>query len=197
MQIRFPRITFSITPAACIGFALALLLIPLPWIIAWFAASLVHELGHFLAVCLCGGNVYEIRVDNCGIKMRIPQLSAKSEALCAAAGPTAGALLLLFARWMPRLALCGVFQSLYNLIPLFPMDGGRILLGLLRSAFPNTADKIYVYISFAALLLLFLLSVYAAFLLKLGAVPLILYGMLLFQIHKVKISCKPGQLRVQ
>ena len=49
------------------------------------------------------------------------------ELLAVLAGPVGSLLLLGVHRWFPRLALCGLVQGLFNLLPVRPLDGGRAL----------------------------------------------------------------------
>lgn len=107
--------------------ALMLLVLPLRWMLAALLAAAVHELGHIAAVYLCGGSVRGIWFFHSGAVLEA-QLCRRWEAVVAImAGPAAGLLLLLFCRWMPRTAICGCFQSIFNLLPIYPLDGGRLL----------------------------------------------------------------------
>lgn len=54
--------------------------------------------------------------------------SYSQEFLCAAAGPAAGALLaVLMHRHAPELAILSVLLTVVNLLPIYPLDGGRML----------------------------------------------------------------------
>lgn len=116
-----------VTGRACVMVAFWLLTVPFPWVGAAAAAALVHESGHLLAVWICGGRVMELEIDAFGAKMVTAPLEEKEELLCAVAGPLLGALVCLFWRWIPRMALCAGVQTVFNLIPVYPLDGGRAL----------------------------------------------------------------------
>lgn len=120
----------------CILLALMLLLLPFPWVLACIFAAAVHELCHALAITGMGGQIYALRLGAGGIQMETDSLSPGREMVTALAGPIGSALLLLGARWMPRVAVCGAVHCLYNLLPLFPMDGGRILKNAFALFFP-------------------------------------------------------------
>lgn len=57
--------------------------------------------------------------------------------LCILAGPCLGALPLLAMKWIPRTAVCSLVLTVYNLVPLWPLDGGRVLKIL-----TNRTDKL-------------------------------------------------------
>lgn len=134
-------------------------------------AALCHELGHWLVAGLCGAGVEELYVSPFGVRMRLPQrptLSYGREFLVVVAGPAVNVVLaLLFAR-------CGIYGSLFytlagaqlvlgafNLLPIRPMDGGRMLwLAMAWGTESITADRLMGWIEFAAFILLFLLSVW-------------------------------------
>lgn len=117
----------------CIDFSvylfltLLLLLVPLKWLLAAIFAAAIHELFHVFVIRLCCGKIHSIHIGLRGAKLDIAPLSPVMELLSAAAGPVGSFLLLMLAAWFPRLAICGFFQGCFNLLPIYPMDGGRVL----------------------------------------------------------------------
>ena len=101
----------------------------LPWhiLVAFTVAASVHELCHILALCLCGNPVQEVQLSALGAKIRTGQLHPGQEFLCTAAGPAGSLILTLFSQEMPMVALFGLCQGLFNLLPIYPMDGGRMV----------------------------------------------------------------------
>ena len=109
-------------------FAAALLLIiPIRWIFAAFLAALAHELGHYLAVRLMGGEVSGGDLSWRGARMEMFPMSPGRELVCILAGPAASFSLLVLARFFPRIAICGLIQGIYNLLPIYSLDGGKAL----------------------------------------------------------------------
>ena len=129
MRISFPKVTCS--PGFLPYLALLLLSVPLRVLGALGLAACVHEAFHLLALWLFGDAVEEISVGILGAKIKTGPLLPLQEFFCALSGPLGGFSLLLFARWMPLTALFGLIQSVFNLIPVYPMDGGRAV-GILK-----------------------------------------------------------------
>ncbi len=155
--------------------SLGLLLLPLPWLAAWVAAATLHELGHIGAILLCGGRILHFRLRFDGAVLETGGLRYGREALCALAGPACGLALLLTAQQFPRLAICGVIQSAYNLLPVFPLDGGRALRCFLVQHLPlDRAVWCSRTASFAAIACLLGLAAYGAVALGLGMLPFLL-----------------------
>ena len=128
MRNRFPKVT-------CTGgffpyLALLVLVLPLRVLGVLALAAGCHELCHLLALACFGYPVREISLGVFGAKIHTGPLKPIHEAICALAGPLGGLCLLAFARWMPLVALFGLIQSAFNLLPVYPLDGGRALLCL-------------------------------------------------------------------
>jgi stage IV sporulation protein FB len=182
----------------CLLGALALLLLPFNWIISAVMAALWHEGCHWLALKLCGCRCYGISVGREGTVLETEFGTPAKEALCALAGPLGSILLLLFFRWIPRIAIFALIQGVYNLIPVYPLDGGRLIRSLLRLMVKNGK-----YVSIAAnvetvtIALLVVASMYCLIVLQLGYLPLIFVSILFYRVFQRKLSCKEVQLAVQ
>lgn len=112
--------------------AILLLTLPLQWAAALFLSSLIHEVCHLFALKLTGVSVCGLRLTAGGAYLQTAEMSPLQESVSALAGPMGALLLLLTARWMPRTAICAAIQSAYHLLPLYPLDGGRVIRGLTR-----------------------------------------------------------------
>ena len=133
-----------------------LLILPLRWIGALLLAAAVHECCHLLCLRLCSIPVWRIHLDLLGAVIETAPLLPVQEVLCAAAGPVGSFLCLAFTQWFPPLALCGFLQGVYNLLPVYPLDGGRMLHGILHLIVPKRAEAISKCCTDLVLWLLFL-----------------------------------------
>jgi stage IV sporulation protein FB len=136
--------------AAVTGVAFVLLL---------FACVVAHEFGHVLVARRFGGRTRDIILLPIGGVSRMETMPERpaEELAVAVAGPMVslliGLVLLLlvglptakmiespgFDSLLPRLAAANLFLALFNLVPAFPMDGGRALRALLSIRFGRLA----------------------------------------------------------
>lgn len=181
--------------AALILLALAVLVLPLRWLGAVILAAVTHEACHWAAVRLCGGQVSRLSAGVMGAEMAVIGLNTWQELFCALAGPAGGLVLLSLSRFLPRTALCAGFQSLYNLLPVYPLDGGRALRCLCELILPGRAgEKVCETVHVICLATIGILGIYGCFFLKLGLLPLIFSATL---IAKGKSPCKTGGFSLQ
>jgi Zn-dependent protease len=123
------------------------------WLVALFGSVVVHELAHCLVARHRGGEVHEILLFPLGgiSKLeRLPETPADEFAV-AIVGPltslglgvvalAVGAALggslvpidLLGGAWFVRLGWLNLILGVFNLLPAFPLDGGRVLRSLLE-----------------------------------------------------------------
>ena len=115
-----------------------------PFAIGLVAMLFIHEMGHALVMKLKGipvGSMIFIPMLGAAVMMNQMPKNAKDEAEVGIAGPIAGALAASFCLfvaqgqphsvWAP-LAYFGFFMNLFNLIPIVPFDGGRVLAAIDR-----------------------------------------------------------------
>ena len=187
----------DLSPGFCICAALALLILPMRWILAWLTASALHELGHYLALKLCGVRIFRIFVSGGGAVMLTETMTPGRELVCAVAGPAVSLLLILFLDKMPLVALCGLIQGLFNLIPVIPFDGGRVVGGLLELWFPDRKEQIMEWLDMCVVLLISALGIWSWVVLKMGPGGILATIFLIQKLHPIKIPCKPAGKGVQ
>ena len=179
---------WNISPGFCFLWAVCLLLLPLRWAMGAMFAALVHESAHYLSVTLLGGNVCGITLGGNGAVMETLPMSSGKEALCALGGPMGSFSLLLAAEHFPEAAVCGVVQGLYNLIPVFPLDGGRIMRCLFSERICRIIEIVVIALFFG--ISLWITIFYCKF-------ALLFFVMTLFPMIRGKFTCKDAGTAVQ
>lgn len=117
----------------------------LPW---GLLACLIHELGHGLAALDCGGIIQRLSLTAVGAELSISYdvpPSYGKDTLIALAGPAAnlvtGGLFLAFRQQLPGVLSLSI--GAFNLLPVQPLDGGRVLYALLADRLdPDWADRL-------------------------------------------------------
>ena len=171
----------EIQPGFCILWAFLILTLPIEFLASALVAAIFHEICHALAAQLLGGRSLGMTRGGGGMVMEVAGLDTKGECLCALAGPVGSLLLAVLP--FPTLALCGLCQGLFNLIPIMPLDGGRILGCILEMTIPQHREKIEIGVE----VLLLAGAIY------LGTWAVLLWLCLVFR----KFPCKPWGKRVQ
>lgn len=172
----------------CVFWALLVMTQPLPWLLSAALAALCHELSHLFAVWMFGGTVSLVSIGIGGAEIAADIEESKGRILAVLAGPLGSLLLVSFWRWQPRLAVCGLIQGIYNLLPVRPLDGGRIFGHLLEICCPNYKNQIQTVLDGAVMLAVVCLTGYFVSDKRLLLALLIP----LFSIFRRKIPCKPG-----
>lgn len=157
---RSPDVTVCVRPSALLTPAFFLLLTDTPILLAaLLPAALLHELAHYAVLRLCGVRTARFTLTGLGASLYAPELhrlSYGAELLSAAAGPLMNLLLwvLLSLTGREELTLFAGAQmvlGVLNLLPVRPMDGGRILwLATAYLTEPYTADRVAAAVGLAA-----------------------------------------------
>ena len=179
-----------VQPSAYLMAAVLVLLLPLDWLLAAILAAAFHEMGHLAAIYMAGVRVDSVSIGFPGAQIRTGPLGNRAEFFCAAAGPAASLLLLSLCRFFPKLAVCALVQGMFNLIPVHPMDGGRMLLCVLRRLCPRWAERIFHAIQCLILYGLLTLSLLLAVCGKAGFLPVLACITVLSRLLLSKIPCK-------
>lgn len=181
----------EISPGAVIFWALLLLVLPVSWLGAAFLAAAAHEAGHLLALSFLGGRGRLRHLGAFGAVIEAENLSPAGEFFCAAAGPAVSLLLGSLLPLMPRISLCGLAQGLFNLLPLYPLDGGRMVYCLLRGFLPaDLAGKAVVSLGNSLIFLLLFLSAFVCFRYQPGPLALVFGLLSMILAKKRKNPCK-------
>ncbi len=192
------KVSVNIEPSVCILATLLLLTFPLNWIFAAVTAAVIHELCHIIAIRLLKCRIWSIRIGVGGTELETEPLPKGTELICAMTGPLGSFLLLTMIHRMPRIAVCAGVQGIYNLLPIYPSDGGRIFRCITEYCLPiryaDTVCQIAENTTIAGILLMLLIiSIFY----PLGLFPIILAAGFVLRMLQRKIPCKPSQLRVQ
>ena len=183
------------SPWLFLALALGMLVLPIWWVLSAVMAAIWHETCHYFALRLCGGRPLSLRAGLTGAVMEVRFSSPGQELMCALAGPMGSLLLLMLARWLPRTAICAGFQGIYNLLPIYPLDGGRGVRCLTELCLPpDVGQSLCRCLEVVSLIGLALLALYGAFCLHLGAGPLMVGAGIIW---RIKRPCKPWRNSVQ
>ena len=186
--MRKVNLDICITPQALVSAALFLLILPLDWLAAWFIAAALHEVFHILAVLLCGKHINRLVINANGAQIQAEPLTYGQTLLCAFSGPIGGLFLLLFTRRYPQLTFCGFAQSFFNLIPVYPLDGGRVLESFLKLMFHDKlADRLSEVISLVVICTLVIVSLLGAIKLQ-TCLPMLIPFLIILKYREYKIS---------
>ena len=192
MRAIFLNNKIQIHSSLCVSLCLSLLIFPIPWVLAWFAAALTHEFGHIWALKIFRVQIYRITIGFVGAYIETGYLSPCVEFITALSGPIAGVLLYFITiRFLPFLAVCGLIQSLYNLLPYPDYDGGRALNVIINIIMPPRAARLTyqaIILFISAALLFFGLYLWVE--LKLGPIALVSCMIPIIKSSTLKIPCK-------
>lgn len=160
--------------------------------LCYTVSALFHEFGHFIVAKNLGYKLLKVRLLPYGAELcgNLDEFLYKDEIIIAVAGPITSILLSLtiVAFWWinPNIynytiemciasMVCGVF----NFLPIFPLDGGRVLVSFLSMKMDRKNAVKYAYIVtrvFAlALIVLFVLSIFYKFNITFGMLGFMLF----------------------
>lgn len=188
------KINIDISAGFFLTVSAALLILPLRFVTAWLVAASIHELAHILVL---KDQVTGLQILPAGARIQTVPLTPRQEFKAALAGPGASLLLIGLLRIFPALGVCGFVHFFINMIPVFPMDGGRVIYCLCRKFWGINAAKCIMklmYLLTIAVLILF--CCYTVIIYK-SIMPVVLCCVILIKITKGKIPCKYGVMRVQ
>lgn len=152
----------QISCSVLISLALLILLFPLKWLLSTLLAALIHEMGHILVLLVLGGKIHSIMIRSSGAIINAWIPSETREITSILAGPASSLLLMFLYPILPEVSVCAGIQGLFNLLPIYPLDGGRIRRHLLsktsRMLFTAIISTLLLIITFFMIRHLFPLS---------------------------------------
>lgn len=168
-----------------------ILTVPVKWILSAVFAVMIHEMGHAFAIILAGGKIHSLQVKTYGIIMDVSSLSLDREVICGLAGPIASLSLLFLSRWLPLISVCGLIQGIFNLLPVYPLDGGRVLYAIVYMiAGEEAVNRIDKWMLYVSLILIFGTTVYISVFFGKGIMPPLIGTVCAWKLIQRKIPCK-------
>lgn len=195
-QFRIRRY-FEVSPA-CVALLCAYFYFdPAQTFLPFLFAVTLHEAGHLLALRCMHAQLHKISFHLSGAIIHTQALSYQKELLAAAAGPAVNVLCsAVFLHHDPRFALVNLLLLGYNLLPFYPMDGGRMLRALLHLLLPDgmamVTERVIVV---AGLLSLTAFSCYLTCIWHAGLWPVILCALLLLRVAGTVIPVGRRRIR--
>lgn len=155
-----------------------------PWglFIPFVLAAFLHEVGHCIAVSLCGETLETIQIGGTGAEIRTNTLSHGKQLICSFAGPAVNLILFVAFRSFESFAFINLFLAAYNLLPIEPLDGGIMLRTILMIAVPAHQDRLMGGVRWFVLGLFALTALVFCFMLKAGIWMLLLFGILILRL---------------
>ena len=143
-----------------------------------------HEAGHLLALYAFHVPIQKLTLTAGGAVLETPVVSYRRELIAAAMGPAINLLLfLVLIHAMPMFSLINFFLLAYNMLPFYPLDGGRILRAILSLLCrPRTAKIIEKCITVIGMLFLVCFCVYLTCVWHAGLWPVLLCAVIMVKI---------------
>lgn len=190
---RCGRLKLSVSPAAVAGFCVFCALDTLGLALPFLLSAVLHELGHLAVLWLLGIPVEEISVRLGGTVIRSELPGGWREVLAAAAGPAVNLLLALacFRCW-PPLCLCSLLLAWYNLLPVMPLDGGRLCQLILPRLLGRFGRLLCRALSLATICIAVCAGIWGTCVLQLGLLPALLAVIFLLRLPNGLDKPAPG-----
>lgn len=121
---------------------------------------------------LLGGKIRRITVAPFGAVIEAEGIEGFRSLLSSLAGPLGSFGLAMAIHRFPLLGLCALVQGGFNLLPVYPLDGGRALIQLLESILPKQAPMVATWAERTVLFLLLAATVTVCLRYSLGLFPI-------------------------
>ncbi len=125
--------------------------------------AIMHELSHMIVALLLNIDITEISLMPVGVSAKyIGKLSDKKEFLVSIAGPLSSIAFALIYHNKLYFTI-NILILVFNCIPIYPFDGGRILRIILKIFLGKQKGKrVSTYLSYILLIIMFLISIFIA-----------------------------------
>ena len=177
--------------------AALLLFLPADWVLSAFTAALIHEFCHVAVLLMLGGKISQMQISISGCILDAESPGDFASFCSVLAGPLGSMALLMTSGTLPKIAVCGLFHGLYNLLPVLPLDGGRGLHLILSHVIPKYADSVLWWAGWFVCCILLTITVWCSFAFGWGIVPIVLVLFWIIKIFPRKRPCKPSEIGVQ
>lgn len=178
--------------------AFLFLILPLDWILAAVIAAFIHEMSHISAVYVFKGRILKLKIVPGGCVLETDTLWIWQEFLSIFLGPLGSLMLLAFSRTIPQIAVCGLLHGLYNLMPVLPLDGGRLLQLLFYRFCPLYADWLMQWIAISVSIFFSVFAIcYQIYNPNIRLLPLFIALLWDIKFMPRKIPCKPSKTGLQ
>lgn len=165
----------TISPGYWMLLACVLYLGDFPWLILWLGGVFLHEAGHLFTLFLLHIPVLSLRFSLAGARIETGPMSYPEEFFVALSGPVVGLIPLAFWHICPNFSTFSGLLSVINLLPLYPLDGGRCLhCALALWTTPTKSHLVMRTMEWITGSLLTLWCLYKTFFLSVGLWPLFL-----------------------
>lgn len=113
--------------------------------------ALIHEIGHLIAGLLLGLKVKNITIMPFGVSVNFEDYSNKyiiKKIIIATAGPLVNLVIVIlgmYNNWNEDVIYANALIGMFNLIPLYPLDGGRILKYIIQLTTNSKEAETFAY----------------------------------------------------
>lgn len=157
-----------------------------------YGVTSIHEFAHVLIAKMCNVEIDGVEVLPFGITMRIAENCVKdtvSEMKIALAGPLSNFLIAYFTyglydgAYRQFIITTSIVMGVFNLLPVFPLDGGRVLRALMVKKFGHIrATNMVLNFSYVFCFLILAAGLFALYLTKFNFSVLLIGGFLIANI---------------
>jgi stage IV sporulation protein FB len=127
---------------------------------------ILHEISHAIIAKFFGVQIKEITFSCVGLELsveRFYKLNYIKKIIILLAGPFINFIFYLIFRFYIKnnlIACINILLSLFNLLPIYPLDGGKLFIIALQNKFKLRANNFIIIFNCASIIFLFILGIY-------------------------------------